>query len=488
MSWWIDNAITLPDNRLHTPIHMLNDDVLLNIFYLYQLIMSESYHDIFTFPHWENAKWWYKPAQVCRRWRYLILASPVRLGLHLVCTFGTPVADMLAHSPPFPLIINYLDHGFEVSTEDEEAILLALQHRDRVRRIGLGMPAPNLPKLIEAIDGNFPALERLFICPRTKDDTSPVIPPTFQAPHLGMLLLCHACLPLGSPLLRTTVGLTFLVLMDVPLSAYFEPSYLVAQLSSMPHLEKLSIGFKSPIPARHVERQPLHTLIEPHVTLPLRTLYFRGVSAYLEQLLALINSPLLEMLQIHLFNQLSLTVPYLFQFINRIERFRFSFSRLVFHGELVALIADCREGDLAEPFHVAIDCRHADWQVSAAAQLFNSLAPILSTTEGLALRCQHGLLSQWHEKIDRTQWRNLLKPFSGVKVLYVAEGLIGKLSQSLQLEDGEQPLELFPELKELVYYKKDDVSDAYTSFAHARQIAGHPVILTHLPPPPSSWV
>jgi len=70
----------------------------------------------------------------------------------------------------------------------------------------------------------------------------------------------------------------------------------------------------------------------------------------------------------------------------------------------------------------------------------------------------------------------------------MAEGLIKQLSQSLQLEDGEQPLELFPELKELVYYNMDDISNMYTSFIHAHQIAGRPVILTHLPPPPSSWV
>jgi len=69
----------------------------------------------------------------------------------------------------------------------------------------------------------------------------------------------------------------------------------------------------------------------------------------------------------------------------------------------------------------------------------------------------------------------------------VAEGLIGQLSQSLRSEDGEQPLELLPELKEFVYYKEGDASDAYSSFVDARQIAGRSVILTQLPPPPS-WL
>ena len=479
--------ITLPDNRLcSTPIHKLNNDVLLNIFYAYKLIISESYGNIFLLPQWETERWWYKPAQVCQRWRHLILASPVRLGLHLICTYGTPVADMLAHSPPFPLIINYLDNVLEASTKDEEGILVALQHYDRVRRIGLSMQAPNLLKVVEVMDRQFPVLERLFIWPRTEDDGL-VIPSTFQAPRLGMILLSHAHLHLQSPLLGATANLTFLMLLNVPLSAYFQPSYLVAQLSSMPHLERLSIGFKSPIPTRDIERQPLHTLIQPHVTLSLRILYFRGVSAYLEQLLAQINSPLLEVLQIHLFNQLNPTIPHLLQFINGIERFRFSFFRLVFHGERVSLTTDCQQGGLADPFHLTIDCRHVDWQVSAATQIVNVLAPILSTAEGLTLIYQHGPSSEWHDEINRTQWRDLLRPFNGVETLHVAEGLIGQLSRSLRLEDGEQPLELFPELKQLVYYK-NDASDAYTSFIHARQITGRPVILTHLPPLPSSEV
>jgi len=138
-----------PDNR---PIHLLNDDALLNIFELYPLDILDSYHDILSQPNWDAARWWYKLAQVCRRWRYLILLSPVRLGLHLVCTYDTPVADMLEHSPPLPIIVNYLDEDRETTAGDEEAILLALQYRDRVRRIGIKMPATNLLKHLMAMD------------------------------------------------------------------------------------------------------------------------------------------------------------------------------------------------------------------------------------------------------------------------------------------------------------------------------------------------
>ena len=473
---------------------MLNDDALLNIFYLYELAISESYSEVFNFPHWADASWWYKPAQVCQRWRYLIFASPARLGLHLVCTYGTPVANMLTHSPHLPLIINFLpaDQVRKPSIDDEENILLALQYRDRVRRIGLQMPTPDLLKFIKAIDGQFPALERLFIWPQTQDDVSLAVtlPTTFQAPHLGMLSLSHAALPVGSSLLTTTIGLTSLELSTIPSSAYFHPSYLIVRISSMPQLERFTIGFKSSIPTRHVERQPLHTLIEPHVTLPqLRVLSFRGVSAYLEQLLARINTPLLEAIQIRLSNQLNFMVPHLSQFMSRAEDLTgtFSITRLFFYREAVFLAMDSLEGGRFTPFHVTVGCRHIDWQVSAAAQIFNTLVHVVSVVKRLVIDYEeHDLSSEQHNGINRIQWRNLLRPFNSVEALHVPENLIGHLSRSLQLEDGEPPMELLPELKELLYKKEGDPSDTFTPFINERQIAGRPVTLIHVPSPPAT--
>jgi len=129
-------------------------------------------------------RWWYKLAHVCRRWRYLVLSSASRLGPCLVCTYNTPVADILAHSPPLPIVMDYGDEDCNVTSQDEEGILLALRCRRRVRRIRLRMPASNLRKLIVAIDGEFPMLEYLYIEVLTNDDKDLVLPETFKAPHL----------------------------------------------------------------------------------------------------------------------------------------------------------------------------------------------------------------------------------------------------------------------------------------------------------------
>ena len=88
--------------------------------------------------------------------------------------------------------------------------MLALQHRDRVCRISLWMPAPNLQKLITAINDEFPILEFLSIGPPTKHNTHLILPSTFQAPQLRLLYLRHFASPIGSPLLTTAVGLSVL--------------------------------------------------------------------------------------------------------------------------------------------------------------------------------------------------------------------------------------------------------------------------------------
>ena len=157
-------------NRSHsTLVHLLDDDSLLVIFYFCRpsiFVESEAENDVRLIEggKWNRERWWYRLIQVCRRWRYIVLDSAIHLQVSLVCGRGTPVADMLAHSPPVPLIIDHIDEEYHVLTpEDEEGIILALQNRDRVRRIRITKSVSILQKLVIALDGEFPILEFLFI-------------------------------------------------------------------------------------------------------------------------------------------------------------------------------------------------------------------------------------------------------------------------------------------------------------------------------------
>jgi hypothetical protein len=429
-----------------------------------------------------NGRWWYALAHVCRRWRNIILGSATYLGLSLLCTYGTPVADMLAHSPPLPLVIGYFRKSRNPTTEDEEGIILALKHRDRVRRVRIYDASTILQKLIVAMDEEYPILEYLYVARSDKDNSTILrFPETLQAPHLRNLSLEGFALPVASPLLMTAIGLVTLHLAMIHPSTYFHPNTLIQWISLMPHLETLKIYFKSSIPSRDVERQLTHAPSIAPITLPnLHYINFRGVSSYLEALVHRITTPRLEDLQIGFYNQLLFSVPRLLQFIDAAENLRFGNTVLIFSDKTFDAGFFPHGGIKECPLGISVLCWHLDWQVSSATQISNSLSQMLSAVEYLVLQHEvHSQSSEEHNEVDRTEWRNLLRPYTNVKTLRIEKELVKDLSRCLQLEDGELPLELLPELQELIYFGNSDTVDSFTSFVDARRDAGRPVTLFH---------
>src|SRR5712691_6798109 len=96
------------------------------------------------------------------------------------------------------------------------------------------------------------------------------------------------------------------------------PEVLVTQLqhTGIPQLEGLSIGFSTTLPRPGSEGEVLRAPITLRTPPALRWLSFRGISVYLEGLIARIDSPRprLERFNITLFNQLNFTPPHLSHF------------------------------------------------------------------------------------------------------------------------------------------------------------------------------
>jgi hypothetical protein len=471
-----------------TSIHILDDDSLLNIFYLYRpfLLGEEDQNVNIRFKgggQWARERWWYRLAHVCQRWRNLILGSASYLGLCLVCTYGTPVADMLVHSPPLPLVIDIYDETRDITAKDEEAIILALEQRDRVRRIRFLLPVLKhwQQKLIMAIDGEYPILEYLILwgLPEEKR-TVFTLPGTLQTPHLRHMAINSSFL-IQFQLLMTAVGLVTLHVALYHPSTYFQPTVLLQSLSMMPQLEILLIAFHYPIPNRDVERHLNRTPIMTHVTLPnLRTLALKAVGAFSEAVLGQITASHLEILEISYPERFTFFVPQLLQFMERTENFRFDRARFNFSNELVYVGVNPPETNMpVSAFSIVVNCWHLDEQVSSVAQIFTSLSKIFSAVEHLILAHEvHSRSSEEHNEADRTEWRKLLRSFGNVKTLRVHHGLVEELSRCLRLEDGEHPLELLPELQKLIYSGSGNANDdAFTPFIDSRQNAGRPVTL-----------
>ena len=386
---------------------------------------------------------------------------------------------MLAHSPPFPLVINHdVENHHDFSTEDEDAIALALRRRNRVRRVHLRLPVLSLQKLITSLDGEFPILEFLRIRPLTKNGTRLTLPSTFEAPHLRHLQLDHFASPRGSSLLRIATCLVTVSLRWIHPSIYPHPNDILQPFSLLRQLETLEIGFCFPVPKRDIERQLLNT---PTMTRPmlsnLQSFVFWGVSAYLEALLPRMTTPLLERLCVHFFNQLQFVVPRLLQFMTTTENLRFSSAKLVFYHEAVVVFVYSRVESRLATLYVDVTCGHLDWQVSSVAQIFNTLNPLFSEVADLTLGYrEHTLSSEWHNQADRTRWRELLGSFRNVKTLRVHKGLVGELSRSLRL-DGEPPLDILPELRDIICPAGSIDDKTFTPFTHEREVIGRPVNL-----------
>ena len=185
-----------------TPIWAINafsDDLLFKIFSHCRPVPSDEHEDDdnrdLEGRKWANERWWYKLARICRRWRCLVLSSASHLRLRLLCTYGTPVLDMLTYSATLPLIIDYSDEDRGFTAQDEEGIWIALRRRRRVRRIRLWVPAPSLRRLLAAMDGEFPMLENLYLKPLTNDDNDLALPVSFHAPHLRHFVVRNIFFP-----------------------------------------------------------------------------------------------------------------------------------------------------------------------------------------------------------------------------------------------------------------------------------------------------
>ena len=185
------------------------DDILLDIFdFFLQGIEDYSYY---------RARRWNRLVHVCKRWRYLVFASPLRLDLCLYCRGRTPVRETLDVWPLLPIEISSYHVG--------PNILAALEHRDRVRTVSLHRIPRN--QLAELMPEPFPALERLSLVTVDVDhDNPPALPDTFlggYAPRLKRLSLRSISLSILPQLLSSSNDLVDLSLDQIPYGGHISP-------------------------------------------------------------------------------------------------------------------------------------------------------------------------------------------------------------------------------------------------------------------------
>ena len=390
---------------------------------------------------------------------------------------------MLAHSPPFPIIIDHFptDNDNCATANDVEGIVLALEHRDRVRRIRLRISV-SMEKVVVLMDGEFPMLE--YLCVGPSHNMWFPFPKTFQAPQLRHLISFKSTCPIGSRLLSSAaMRLVTLSLVNIPPATHVQPDELLDRVSLMPQLEILWIELDRFFSEHYSNLGVTDMQNAPHVSLPnLRFFQFGGFTAYSEAFFSHIVAPHLEVVRIISWEEQTFSVPYLLQFMNtsRYLGLRLGSATLSFNIVGAALSIYPHRTVKPSVFEMLIE-GSPGYKVSNAAQILNPLRPLFSPVVDLALKCEINRPSPELEfETQSTYWRMLLRSFDNVKTVFVANGVIEKLSRSLRFDDGEFPDDLLSELKELAYSPSNDNVDAFADFINTRRNAGLLVTLVRL--------
>jgi hypothetical protein len=454
---------------------LLPDSVLLEIFDFCRMD-----HDAHGFP-FPPILQWRTLVHVCQRWRLIIFASPLRLDLQLLCTHGTPVKKNLDTWPPLPLIIDYYtfwDDGKSPTLSEEEDVITALNHPDRVRYVGISVTNSLLGKMAAAMQEPFPMLTHLWLS--SKDGNVPVLPGSFLGGFTPRLRVAHLeGIPFPSlpTLLLSATDLVDLQILNIPKIGYVSPEAMVAGLAALTRLETLSIGFQSATPRPdRVFLPPLARVVFPSLT----AFNFRGVSEYLEDLVARIDTPLFTNVTIMYFNQLIFRIPRLSQFISRtgsLDLARFKHARVDF-GESHVCVSLYEEVDQPgeSRFALQISCQCLDWQISHMSQVLDQSSVALSHVGDLSIdgRDLHpGWRADDDSLVEPSEWRGLLCPFIGVEKLRVSKQLAGHVALALEDITMENVAEMLPALHSL--FLEDQPEASVERYIGARQISGRPV-------------
>ena len=453
------------------PINKLPDHVLLKIFDLYR-VSSKMGHAAHTWP-------WKRLVHVCQKWRSLVFASPHSLDLRLFCDPRTPVRKTLDIWPDLPIIIraDLASSAYIYRNSEDENIVAALEHRDRVFKVELkNMTSYLLPGFTPVMLQPFPALAEL--CLSSDNYATPVLPDGFlggSVPNLQYLDLDGIPFPALTKFLLSATHLVRLRLRRIQHTEHISPEAMATCLAELPKLDTLVLEFQSPRtrPSRDNRRSPpLTRAVLPALT----TFEFRGTSEYLEDFVAQIDAPLLNRVTFRFFNQLTFDNPQLSQFIDRTEILKpLNRAEVQFLSDVVkmTIISPVGRGKI----ELGISCSQPDWQLSSMAQLCAQLSASISRVEQLDVRkgCISG--SRWPEDMECTQWLELFDPFVAVEMLRIQK--LGQLVvPALGELTGERAADVLPVMRSLSLRGLEatkPIKDDLRPFLSARKSCNHPV-------------
>ena len=445
------------------PIDILDDDVLLGIFYFY---VGED-KDAF-----EVTMAWQSLVHVCRRWRNVVFGSPRHLNLRLLCTTETPARDMLDVWPPLSLIIH--GSGYH-ATKGVDNVIAVLERSIRVCKIDLDITSWQLGTVLPAMEVPFPELTYLRLV--SYDVATPAAPDSFlacSAPRLQELWLDRVLFPGLPRLLWSATRLVTLCLRGIPHLEYISPDLMVASLSASASLERLMLQYLYFEPHRDEERR--HPPPRTRTVLPALTHFeFEGVDEYLEDLVSRIDVPRLNHLDVTFLGDIVFDIPFMVEFTRRTPTFdALDEAHVIFCNTAVQLKLPSWTSGNDGQLDVEIPRASLHAQLSSVVQICTSFLPPISSVASLYIyqtekRCE--------DDVENTQWLELLRSFTTMKNLYLCKRSAPRISTVLQeVVTTGRMLEVLPTLQNIFlqdFPPSGLVQEGVGLFATARRIFCH---------------
>ena len=427
---------------------------------------------------------WHRLVHVCRRWRSVVFASSNFLDLRLVCDARTRV-ELTGIWPRIPITIRTTVNWPIPEDYDFDA---AMVHPNRVREIRLlDLTDSLLQRLASVMQQEFPALIHLKLGQSPSYSIgAPDIPDGFlggSAPLLQSLMLCYISFPAISNLLLSATSLVHLTLWEVPWSASgseylsdsgcFSAEVIVTGLAALTNLKSLTIGSDFFPDLEHQHSLPTRTFLPALIHFE-----FRGVSSYLENLVARIDAPLLNSFITFLF-RLIFDVPQLAQFMKRTTKFQALNEAHVDiddYASRVDSFPPTQTFDKMSRFSISFEFAESPWPYEPAAQILTSFFPSLYIVEHLYIYGSRYFTEYGEYGLD------IFHPFTFAKNVYVSKEFVRGIIPALQDLVEEGVAGVLPALETLFLEKLQPLGpvwDVIEQFVAARQPLGHPMAISY---------
>jgi hypothetical protein len=466
-----------------TTINTLSDDVLLDIFDFCRMDEEYTVH-LSTHCLWDwNSSWnswkWHLLVQVCRRWRELLFASPCRLNLRIPCTDRTPVGQNLGIWPALPIDV---DGDLLSNTTQEDNILAALKHLDRVYHVRLSLWDSQAVTMATEMQEPFPVLTRLFITTSYWHSDTPALPAKFlggSAPRLQTIGLSKISYPALPTLLLSTSDLVKLDLKDIPPGGYISPEAIVASLTALPKLEifVMEFDFGSYLPDR-IGPLPVTRTILP----ALAYFVFLGSSEYLEDLVGRIDSPRLNHISATTYGPVGFQFVQLSRYIDQSVGPKFAQCRhaeVSFSYHKVAFSFYHRPDDSGQDRTTIISYEEIYWEDT---QVLRQLPVTLSNVVHLRITCslEDSPPTYIPVPVDLSiQLFQLTRQFSAMQTLHIDSQVSGFVASILGHIPEVMMTEAMPSLELLCLEEYCRPFVQVDKFIAARRHSDHPVTIVN---------